>query len=135
MLRVCRCQTLNATRRGMQPHLEGIEIRFATNDDAELTIKNSAFQLHSADSLGDLRKVSLERLAGFPLQLDRGTVFESQASEPVPFRLEQPTAVRWQLAYRFGLHRQQGCSDWRLSHTVYAMNALISLASDTSAFL
>src|SRR5688500_8744946 len=95
----------------MKSQLQCLEVEPTVAGDDNLPIEYAARWQLRLQCLDDLREISVERLFVAALDEDLVAVAEDQRPKAVPFRLEDPSFARRQLADSFGEHRQNGWID------------------------
>src|SRR6516162_11726388 len=97
-------QLLHAARRGVQAQLQLFERQRGADAHYQLTIQHEARGVDGLERLYDVRKVSRERQPVLGLQEDLSSVFEGDATKPIPLRLELPAFAIGDFVDRLCLH-------------------------------
>ena len=109
----------------MQPKLQRVKVEPVVADDHDLSVEHAAIGQLRRQRVGELGEVAGERLLVATLNEELIAVAKDERAEAVPFRLEDPSVARRELANELGEHRK----DWRIEGQFHAADLAADLAS------
>src|ERR1700730_14789945 len=95
----------------MESLLERVELEALASRDDDLAVEHAALGELGLERVYEFREVAIERLFVPALNEHLVSVAEDERAEPIPFRFEDPTVTRWQLADSLREHREDGRID------------------------